>query len=617
MEFKKKPKVKRVVAKRIEKPKSQSSSKSNSLMMANQPAIQAKSLSEKADLAEKVVVEHTKEHLVKRFDNLRGVRKMVFMWLFLVTILLLAVGFSQFLNKQKYTQNVFGDGGTYSEGIVGEVNTLNPIFASTEAERSFSRIAFAQLVNNDTSGKPKSELATSIKPSDDFKNYTIKLNKNSRWSDDTKLTSKDVEFTIEMMQNKIINPSQYMVWSGVKTSVPDEETINIHLSNPARNFIYSLNFPILPEHKLKDVSPEKMRENSFSENPITSGPFKLRSFQKTEGRKSIFMDANPNYFMGKPKLDRFEIRAYTEHNRLKDALLSGEVASSPSLSLADFDDAQKVRFTEKVNSLNGGIFAFMNENDPILKDQKVRQAIQSGIDINEIRKQISNTESLDAPILPEFLSGVSFDKPKLDIENSKKLLEEAGWKAGKNGIRQKDGKPLLVNVTSIKNSKMEKITQLFANNLRSLGFEVDARIVDPEDKTQSFIQTTLQPRTYGVLIYEITLGSDPDIYAFWHSSQASELGFNLSNYKDAVSDDILSSARNLDDNKLRRAKFESFIKRWMKNVPAIGLVRSQSHYIYKNSVKPFSEDNKFVDKVDRYADVIYWQANKQDVYKTP
>ena len=140
MDFKRKPKIKRVTAKKITPSKKRSNdiSDAKAIIQVGEK-LQAASLLEKADLAEKVVIDHTKKHFLGRIGNLRGVRNLVFLWLFMMISLLFAVGFSQYFGRLNYTQEVFSTGGTYSEGIVGEINSLNPVFASTEAERSFSR----------------------------------------------------------------------------------------------------------------------------------------------------------------------------------------------------------------------------------------------------------------------------------------------------------------------------------------------------------------------------------------------------------------------------------------------------------------------------------------------
>ena len=128
---------------------------------------------------------------------------------------------------------------------------------------------------------------------------------------------------------------------------------------------------------------------------------------------------------------------------------------------------------------------------------------------------------------------------------------------------------------------------------KELGITVDVRIVDPLDPSQSVIQTVLQPRDFDVLIYRLVLGGDPDVYAYWHSSQATSDGLNFSNYSNVVADDALSGGRSKAAGKYRADRYAA------------------------RSVSTIADDAKLVAAEDRYANVIYWATEKTSVYKTP
>ena len=93
--------------------------------------------------------------------------------------------------------------------------------------------------------------------------------------------------------------------------------------------------------------------------------------------------------------------------------------------------------------------------------------------------------------------------------------------------------------------------------------------------------------------------------------------YNLSNYKNAIVDDALASARNKRSPELRAAKYKTFINRWLEDVPGIGLYQTTANYVNLKSVRSFGDDVKLVSPVSRYSDVLYWSAGKQSVYKTP
>ena len=266
---------------------------------------QTQSLSDRVDTAEKVVADHTKTHFFERIANLYAVRKIVFVLLLLMGSLLLAIGLAQYFNQSRYEQEVFGQGGTYSEGIVGEINSLNPIFAASEPERAFSRLAFSRLLTIDSSGKLNGDLARNFETDNDYRKYTFEITQDAKWSDGKNLTVDDIIFTMGLLADNSVNPVGHESWSKVKITKQDNYNFSFELPNGSRNFVYGLDFAILPKHKLENVAPNALREDKFSEEPTTSGIFGLRTFQTVEERKTIFLVANKEYYSGAPKLDRF------------------------------------------------------------------------------------------------------------------------------------------------------------------------------------------------------------------------------------------------------------------------------------------------------------------------
>ena len=128
-------------------------------------------------------------------------------------------------------------------------------------------------------------------------------------------------------------------------------------------------------------------------------------------------------------------------------------------------------------------------------------------------------------------------------KKAKSLLDAEGWKSV-NNVRQKGNDKLKLNVVVLKNSNYEKVARYLAQVwYDELNIESDIKVVDPNDATQNILQTVLQPRNFDVLVYELSLGGDPDVYAYWHSSQATNNGLNFSNYNNAIADDALESGR--------------------------------------------------------------------------
>ena len=150
-----------------------------------------------------------------------------------------------------------------------------------------------------------------------------------------------------------------------------------------------------------------------------------------------------------------------------------------------------------------------------------------------------------------------------------------------------------------------------------LGIAIDTHVLDPNDVTQNVVQNILQPRNFDVLLYQYNIGADLDVYAYWHSSQVTQHGSNFSNYSNVISDEALTSARARVEPTLRNAKYITFAKQWLSDIPAIALYQPTAQYVTSNNVHSFDNLDILISPIDRYSDVLDWSAGSRSVYKTP
>ncbi len=612
MDFKNNPKKVRRVSVVSKKNRSQNSGNKTIQTFDNKFT-----LAERADLVEKAITSHTKKMFFGRFENLSNVRKIVISWICVVSILIFSVGIFRGISTKNYSEDIFYRGGTYSEGILGEVKTLNPLFTSTDTEKSFEQIAFSRLYDIDETGNLKGDLAEGVSTSDNYKNFKIKMRNNAVWSDGRKITANDVIFTIKLLREQSINPSGFKAWKNVEISKNSDYEFSVKVPSSSSSVLYSFNFSILPEHILKDIQVEKIRESAFSKNPITSGAFNFKSVQDDGDKTTISLVKNKRYYRGEAYIDNFDIIAFKDGTKLKNALISGEIVASPSLKISEFSESERDKLKSRETNVNRGIYAFLNNSDSVLKDLKVRKAIQTGVDILKVRKEMEFVDKLDFPTLNQFLNTKDLSVPKYDFDQAQKILDEAGWKKNSNGILEKDGKKAILNISTTSVYNYKKAAEEIEGQLKKLGFDVKLTVIDKNDKTGAFVQSILQPRNYSILVYEIDLGADPDIYAFWHSSQSGRKGLNFSNYSDVVADDLLLNSRTAQSSNEKKLQITKFTQRWLANAVAIGLGQTKTSYVFRKSVQAYSANNTFVTEVNRYADVIYWSASKSTLYKTP
>jgi peptide/nickel transport system substrate-binding protein len=578
-----------------------------------------KDLTKRMRRAEGATVRHARKFIIRRWSNVREVRQHIIMWVVAVGVLIGATGLQLMWYQQSYRTETAATDGTYAEALLGPVDTLDPLFAVTSAETSASQLLFSRLLTYDTTGHLNNDLALDVAVDGPGTVYTVKLRTDAKWHDGIKVTANDVAFTVGLLKNSAVR-STITGWDDIAVKVIDDATITFTLPAIYAAFSHALTFPILPQHILAKVEPNAIRENEFSNAPVGSGPFKLRFVQDidvTAGRKIIHLERNNDYYKGLGKLERFQLHVYGSQDAIVKALANGEVNAASDLSASSAALVSKARYETVSKPISSGVYALFNTSSSGLKDKAVRQALQRGTNTKVIRSLLpTGTRPLDLPFINGQLTG---DVPKVadyDVAAATALLDGAGWKLD-GTIRKKDGVELKLNVVTTKDTDFERVLETLVGQWRNLGITIDTQVVDPTDPTQRVVQDVLQQRNFDVLLYQLTIGADPDVYAYWHSSQASSRGFNFSNYSNQISDDALSSARSRREPSLRNAKYLTFARQWVGDVPAIGLYQSTTQYVYSKNVTPFKSTNVLVAPSDRYGDILYWSVGTRPVFKTP
>jgi len=569
---------------------------------------------------ESVTTRHAHKFIIKRWINIRDVQMHVIVWILAMGLLIAATGLQLMWYQQSYRVNAPTSDGTYAEAVLGPTETLNPLFANTSAEQSASYLMFSSLLRYDKTGHLNNDLATGIKINDTKTAYTVTIRPDVKWHDGTRLTASDIAFTVNLMKNSNVR-AVISGWEDITVKVVNDTTIEFTLKAIYAAFEHALTFPIVPEHILKDVKPSSIRENNFSQNPVGSGPFKFNFIQSVDtnsSRKVIHMARNEDYYGGTAKLARFQLHAYDSVDAIINALSMNEVNAAADLSPADISRIDSKRYVAYSKPIQSGVYAIINTKSALLKDVALRRALQLATDTKAIRDKLSvDTLALDLPFTANQLIG---DSPKVspyDQASAKKTLDDSGWKLNSRDIREKDGKELKLSVVAMKDSQLERALETLAGQWRAIGITVETQVVDPTDVLQNVVQSILQPRSFDVLLYQLNIGADPDVYAYWHSSQASTQGSNFSNYSNIISDDALLSARDRIEPELRNAKYITFAKQWLADVPAIGLYQSTAQYVRSHNVRSSNDSTVLISPIDRYSDVLDWSVGSKSVYKTP
>ncbi|MFV0485184.1 MAG: peptide ABC transporter substrate-binding protein [Candidatus Saccharimonadales bacterium] len=563
--------------------------------------------------------EHVKKHIFRRISNVRNVRLWVLEWLLLVTVVILFSVIQNIWYRNSYETEVFVSGGGYSEGTLGTINSMNPLYATTNSEKTLAKLMFSSLLAPDASGNLGNSLAKHVDVDATGKIWTVTLKDSVKWSDGEDLTAEDVVFTANLLKNPAAKTAVSVNFANVKIENTDDYTVVFTLPTVYAAFTETLDFPIVPEHILGSVEPGLIYENAFSTSPVGSGPFTLNALQKNSTGQTVYLNRNQSYFKGETYLSTFTLRTYSSVDDIVTALNRAEVNASADIGeISSEDDVSAATIYERKTPLNGGVFAFLNTDSPVFGKTKVRQAVQRGIDMSIVRQGIVEDQAIDFPILKRQMPNLTFpESPVYDKGAAARLFTEAGYTNTNNQLLDSEGNPVTISISVLSTGVLPEIANRLSEQLTALGFQVTVDEFVASEATQDFFTAIVRPRSYDILIYEIDLGIDADPFAYFASAGAVETGMNLSNYRNSLVDDLLLSARTTMNGDLRKAKYETFLKYWLNDAPAIGIYQSSLNYYYTKNTRIFSENSALTHAIDRFADVSDWATEKSIRNRTP
>ncbi len=550
--------------------------------------------------------EHIKENLISRFSHITSIKLLIVEWALLVGALIMLAVTQAFWFGDSYAENTFVEGGTYTEATLGDVNSLNPLFATTDSEKVLSKLMFGTISTVDYSGHSGIGLAQSIRSNENGSIWTVKLRDGLKWSDGEPITNEDILFTAELIKNPAVNTIYDSNLARVKVNENEKGAIVFTLPSPYVDFIASLNIPVLPKHILAETDPHTLIENNFSNTPITSGAFNYNAMQTVPGsnEKVFYLSANPDYYMGKVMLDSFAVHTFPDKDGIINALNAGSITATAEISGANTKKVTSNNFNMRESGLNAGAFIFFNTKQEILKNADMRKTIRQGLNLNKIREAAPETAVLNFPLLDSQIKLSVYPKiPAYDYNAAKTHIAELTG-----------GETKQLNMATANTGYLPEVSEVIKSELEGLGFEVNLTVYD---ENQDFINNVISKRSYDILVYEIDLGAEPDLLPYFHSSQANSSGLNLSNYRDAMVDDLLLSARDVVDGGLQIKKYETFLDYWMNDAPAIGLYQPNLTYYYNKNVRTFSDSVKLTAAIDRFTDIDSWSTVKATKNKTP
>jgi peptide/nickel transport system substrate-binding protein len=559
--------------------------------------------------------EQMERHFFKRLSRLVQVRRFVMTWLALVTLLIGGVIFQTTALSNYYESLKPVPGGTFNEGILGTFTNANPIYATGPVDSAVSELLFAGLLKYNSENALVSDLAEKWSVDDKETTYTVTLKQGITWQDGTPLSSEDVVFTYSTIQNPDARSPLLSSWQGISIRATDARTVVFTLPNALSSFPHSLTNGIIPKHLLSDIPAAQMRATTFNTgSPVGAGPFKWSAIEVADesGVRTgkIALVPNETYHAGTPTLQRYVIHYFSDEQRLLDSFENYELTAMSGVeALPDtFTDDPSIQ--EFSIPLTAQVMVFFKTSQEVLSDTKVRQALVQAVDQNDLLANIGfPVIASRQPFLPSHpgynpaITQLSFDRTRAET-----LLTEAGWVPGADGVREKNGQQLTFGLYSQSTSEYAYVTQKLQSDWAKVGVKVEVLLQPDSD-----LQSTVTYHNYDALLYGISLGPDPDAYAYWGSAQADQRAanrVNFSEYKSANADKGLEGGRTRSDPGLRALKYQPFLEAWRNDAPALALYQPRYIYVTRNTVFGF-EPSVINTSADRYANVDEWMIRQE------
>lgn len=494
--------------------------------------------------------------------------------------------------------------GTVRVAVQSEPKNLNPILASNTTDGMVDMFMFDLLVTADAKGNPQPDLANPVPTlenggiSKDGLTITYHLVKGVKWHDGVPFTSKDVKFSWQAVMNPKNNTTSRNGYDKVASvDTPDDSTVVFHLKQkfaPIVNTLFAESdnpIWVVPEHilgKLPDINSAP-----FNSEPVGTGPYKIAEWVRGD---HITMVANPDYFKGKPKLDKVTVKIIPDENTTINALKTHDIdwmfQASPHTCQA-LKDVASSGINTVYSQVDGYEGVLLNLSHPPLNDLKVRQALAYAINKQELVDKLTcNTQKIATEDHPAWMwaHNPSVTTYNFDVAKAKQLLQQAGYTAGAGGTLQKGGQPLsLLAVTNNSNTTRRQLAVLVQAQLRQVG-------IDMQIKTYTGSQLFAPAGEGGILQlgkYDLSFsgwyaGVDPDDSSQFICSMVPPGGYNYTRYCNKGMDAAQTDALTHYDIPTRTAAYHKIEAYLADDLPQI-------FFWWVNQAQPVNSDLKGFD----------------------
>jgi peptide/nickel transport system substrate-binding protein len=423
-------------------------------------------------------------------------------------------------------------GGTLVIGATSLPAAISPLSPSMFGSNEVLDLLFLHLHQIDAqTGKMKPELASSWEFSEDLTSITYYLRTDVTWWDGQPVTAADVYYTYEQMKDPKTNYPDIARLRFIK----DVEVIGPYAIRFTFDKVYA---DILTDSDIMAVPKHiyEIKGDAFAQAPVGNGPYKIKDWRVGSG---LVLEANTDYFRGKPPLDEIHIRYYSDVTAMVDDFKAGNLDMVLKLTP---ESAKALQQDDNfaIDSKPGNTYTYIGWNlrHDLLKDKEIRKALTMAINTQRLLNDVfSGMGTISLGPLPPTCWGYT-DKitpVQYNLAEAKKIFEKKGFQdQNRNNIFDKERQDLVLTViTNKENPERVKILELVASDLQKLGVRVNARTLD----TRAFIQAIVAGDFDGYIMgWSVSGKLDPTTY--WNSDPAKGR-FNFVSYSNPVVDSLI------------------------------------------------------------------------------
>ncbi|BBO83607.1 peptide ABC transporter substrate-binding protein [Desulfosarcina ovata subsp. sediminis] len=429
--------------------------------------------------------------------------------------------------------------------------TLDPTVVNFSGSNNVFPLLYSYLFVPERNGTLQPDLAIQWDFDSESLAWTIVLREDAMFHNGRKITTKDVKYSIESKIENVFPEHEATI---DRISCLSDTKLRVHLKRPVPFFLQTIwSIEICPSPEGEDVD--------FYYHPIGSGPF---IFKSRKGEQSIILEANSQYYAGRPSLDRIIFFYQPDREKSWTRLLRGEtdIASEIVPKTYDMIKQYKNRFYFDRYIIEYCTLLLYNTVDPLFSDPRVRMALSHAIDRHYIVREIlqgygvvaSGSLGVQSPYHNPKVKPVAFDPQKAVA-----LLKSAGWSPDKDGrLVFSDGSPFDFTLLVFRESQIEKtVARYIQLCLDEIGIRMQVKPVPFDDLKRAYYRNT----DFQAVMTELQTGElYPHLLLRYWSSSSSGCSFSGC-FQDTEVTRMLTDAFQTENPERRRSLLREFDSR--------------------------------------------------------